>query len=180
MSEVPAAAFDPRELRRAFGLFATGVTVITAVGPDQEPVGITANSLASVSLDPPLLLWCIANKSSNLPAFIPGRAFAVHVLAESQRDMALHFAKSGRTKFEVDSSWRLKPYPPRIAGALARFDCAVESVLSAGDHSIVLGRIANFESGQVAPLLFHGSQFGRFEGISTAPQPYPLGPDDWF
>ena len=91
-----------RELRDVFGAFATGVTVVTAVRPDGEPVGMTANSFTSVSLDPPLILWCLADQSTSLPAFAPGAPFAVHVLGHEQRDLALHFARRGREKFDVD------------------------------------------------------------------------------
>src|SRR3984957_20955816 len=91
--EPVSTSFTQRQLRDAFGEFATGVTVITAVRPDGEPVGITANSFSSVSLEPPLLLWCLSNNSSGAVAFGPGAAFAVHVLSHEQREMAVHFAR---------------------------------------------------------------------------------------
>ena len=96
-----SSEFTVRELRDAFGQFGTGVTVITAVGPRGEPVGITANSLTSVSLDPPLLLWCLANKSSSTGAFAWQRRFNVHFLAEDQEDLAMQYARPSHEKFEA-------------------------------------------------------------------------------
>lgn len=158
---MPAA--KPQDLRRVFGLFTTGVTVVTGVSESIEPVGVTANSVTSVSLDPPLLLWCLANKSGSLSAFKLGAAFAVHVLAAHQKDIALHFARAGGAKFEVDAWWRAHPEPPIIAEALARIGCRVESLYAGGDHTIIVGRVEALDSRNDAPLAFQGSRFGRFE-----------------
>jgi 3-hydroxy-9,10-secoandrosta-1,3,5(10)-triene-9,17-dione monooxygenase reductase component len=157
-----SGSFTQRDLRDAFGAFGTGVTVVTAVRPDGEPVGVTANSFSSVSLDPPLLLWCLANASASVAAFGPGAAFAVHILCHEQRDLALHFARRAREKFEVDRHWRASPYPPRIAGALCRFDCRVYAVYPGGDHAIVVGEVLEIVRGTGSPLTFHGGRFGTF------------------
>jgi flavin reductase (DIM6/NTAB) family NADH-FMN oxidoreductase RutF len=154
---------DARELRRVFGLFTTGVTVVTAVGPGPEPVGVTANSVTSVSLDPPLILWCLANKSTSLGAFGPGAPFAIHILAAHQADIALHFARSGRSKFEVDDWWRSHPSPPDVDGALARIECRVDALHGGGDHTIIVGAVTGLQARAAAPLVFHASRFGRFE-----------------
>ena len=151
-----------RDLRDAFGLFATGVTVVTAVSPNGEPVGATANSFTSVSLDPPLLLWCLANSSSTASAFTVGAPFAVHVLTSHQRDTALHFARRTREKFEVDSHWRTNPSPPPVAEALVRFDCSVYAVHAGGDHQIIVGRVTAVTRGGGKPLAFYGGRFGEF------------------
>lgn len=158
-----------RELRDAFGTFATGVAVITAVRPDGEPVGVTANSLTSVSLDPPLLLWCLANASASVPAFEVGAHFAVHVLSYEQRDLALHFARRNREKFEVDHHWRSKPHPPQLAEAVCRFDCRVQSVNPGGDHLIIVGQVTGFHRHPGAPLAFHAGRFGSFTADSNSP-----------
>ena len=160
---MPPHGFSTRELRDAFGLFATGVTVVTAVSPNGEPVGTTANSFTSVSLDPPLLLWCLANASSTRPAFAAGAPFAVHVLAHDQRDLALHFARRSREKFEVDGHWRAKPSPPQVADVLCRFECFVSEVHPAGDHVIIIGEVVALrrrESG--VALAFFSGRFGSF------------------
>jgi flavin reductase (DIM6/NTAB) family NADH-FMN oxidoreductase RutF len=136
-----STAFDTRELRNILGLFATGVAVVTAVDPGGRPVGLTVNSLTSVSLDPPLLLWCLASKSANLPAFALGAPFHVHILADGQTSLALHFARGGREKFEVDPHWTREPAPPPIEGAIARMTCTVDALHAAGDHVVIVGRI---------------------------------------
>jgi flavin reductase (DIM6/NTAB) family NADH-FMN oxidoreductase RutF len=173
--------FDPLLLRAAFGSLATGVTVVTAVGVDGEPVGITANSVASVSLDPPLLLWCLANRSSSLGAFTDNAAFAVHVLAEGQRDIALHFARAQRAKFDIDPQWRANPHPPRVADVLARFECRVHALHAGGDHTIIVGRVTGLEQRLGSPLTFFGSRFGRFQGADTsvAANPWTDFRDAW-
>ena len=154
------AAFTQRDLRDAFGSFATGVTVITAVRPDREPIGITANSFTSVSLEPPLLLWCLANSSSNVEVFAEGAPFAVHVLSHDQRDLAMHFARKGRAKFDIDRHWRDNPHPPLIAEALCRFDCRVHATHPAGDHLIVVGEVLALARHAGAPLTVHAGRFG--------------------
>jgi flavin reductase (DIM6/NTAB) family NADH-FMN oxidoreductase RutF len=157
------ASFSQRELRDAFGSFATGVTVITAVRADGEPIGITANSMTSVSLDPPLLLWCIAKTSSSADLFVVGFPFAIHVLAHEQRDLALHFARKNRVKFDVDRHWRANPHPPHIADVLCRFDCRVHAVHDGGDHRIVVGEVTGIAMQPGAPLTFHCGRFGAIE-----------------
>jgi flavin reductase (DIM6/NTAB) family NADH-FMN oxidoreductase RutF len=156
------AAQGARELRDVFGTFATGVTVVTAVRADGEPVGTTANSFTSVSLDPPLVLWCLSIKSKSISAFSPGAPFAVHVLAHDQRDLAVHFARSGRERFDVDPHWRANPRPPHIAGVLSRMDCRVHSSLPGGDHWIIVGEVLTIERMAGEPLAFHAGRFGRF------------------
>jgi flavin reductase (DIM6/NTAB) family NADH-FMN oxidoreductase RutF len=151
-----------RELREVFGTFATGVTVVTAVRADGEPVGTTANSFTSVSLEPPLILWCLSLKSTSISAFSPGAPFTVHVLANDQPDLALHFARSGREKFDVDPYWRTNPHPPRIAGVLSRMDCRVHSTFPGGDHQIIVGEVLAVERRSGHPLAFYAGRFGRF------------------
>lgn len=158
MKRSPAA----RELRDVFGTFATGVTVVTAVRPDGEPVGVTANSFTSVSLDPPLILWCLSLKSTSIAAFSPHAPFAVHVLANDQRDLALHFARTGRERFDIDPYWRTNPHPPRIAGVLSRMECRVHGVFPGGDHWIIVGEVFAMERESGDPLAFHAGRFGRF------------------
>jgi 3-hydroxy-9,10-secoandrosta-1,3,5(10)-triene-9,17-dione monooxygenase reductase component len=155
-------SFSERDLRDAFGLFATGVTVVTGVRPDGEPVGVTANSFASVSLEPPLLLWCLAGGSSAVPAFTRGAAFAVHILSHHQLDLARHFARRGHEKFDLERAWRNKPHPPRLAEALCRFDCRVHGVHGGGDHLIIVGEVLHLERAPGTPLAFHASRFGSF------------------
>jgi 3-hydroxy-9,10-secoandrosta-1,3,5(10)-triene-9,17-dione monooxygenase reductase component len=159
-----------RVLREAFGTFATGVTVVTAIRPTGEPIGVTANSFTSVSLDPPLLLWCLAKSSSNVEAFGLDAPFAVHILAHQQRDLALHFARRSREKFEIDRAWRSNPSPPIIADALCRFDCRVHSLHGGGDHIIIVGEVLALQRHSGLPLAFHGGHFGCFAADKGSPQ----------
>lgn len=164
------SAFSQRDLRDAFGAFATGVTVVTAVRPDGEPVGMTANSLTSVSLEPPLLLWCLATASTSVAAFFPGAPFAVHVLSHNQMDIALHFARRAREKFEVDRHWRTNPHPPHVAEALCRFECRVHALHPAGDHVIIVGEVVALHRRAGAPLAFHAGRFGSFAADKGTPK----------
>lgn len=164
-----SSSFTQRELRDAFGLFATGVTVVTALRPDGQPVGVTANSFSSVSLDPPLLLWCLAGASSAVPAFVPEAQFAVHVLSHAQRELALHFARRMLEKFETRGKTH-GPHPPHIAHALCRFDCRVQAVHPGGDHLIVVGQVHGIAHGPGVPLAFHAGRFGSFTADPGAPE----------
>jgi flavin reductase (DIM6/NTAB) family NADH-FMN oxidoreductase RutF len=157
----PGTAFTQRDLRDAFGLFATGVTVVTAVRPDGDTVGVTANSFTSVSLEPALLLWCLAAGSSAAPAFTHGAPFAVHILSHHQLDLALQFARRAHEKFTHDSQ-RRGPHPPHLSGALCRFDCRVHAVHAGGDHLIIVGEVQGIACGPGTPLAFHAGRFGNF------------------
>ena len=151
-----------RDLRDVFGLFTTGITVVTAVGPDGEPVGITANSVTSVSLEPPLVLWCLAIASSKLAAFAPGMPFAIHILAADQAELALQFARRG-TRWPDDASPPgVAASPPKVPGAIARIECRTTVWFEGGDHKIILGAIEDLQAQPAAPLVFHASRFGTF------------------
>lgn len=151
---------DPRLLRDALGRFATGVTVVTCTGP-AGPVGITANSFASVSLDPPLVLWSIARGSSRFAAFAGAKGFAIHVLAEDERDLAARFAKAGST-FDGLSVTPGRGGAPLIAGTLARFDCGLHSAIDGGDHLVMVGRVLGASYRDGAPLVFSKGHYGGF------------------
>ncbi len=158
-----AETFDRRALRSAFGQFATGVTVVTGTRPDGEPVGVTANSFTSVSLEPPLLLWCLQNESTSFDAFGVGRAFVVNILAAGQDHQAMHFAKRAAVKFPSGPAIAIAR-APRLSGALCRLDCVVEATHPGGDHTIIIGRVTSFENEGGAPLLYHAGHFGAFSG----------------
>ena len=160
---------EPRELRDAFGTFATGVTVVTARRPDRQPIGVTANSFASVSLSPPLALWCIARDSASVPAFVEGADFAVHVLTAAQHEVALRFATRGGEKYPGGTVAGKHGPAPNVPGALCRIDCVVQEVHPGGDHLIVVGLIVAVDRRVGAPLLFHGGRFGRIEVDASSP-----------
>ena len=152
--------FDPRALRDAFGAFMTGVTVVTAHDADGRPIGFTANSFASVSLSPPLLLVCVARSARSHAAVTSASGFAVNVLAEDQKDVSNTFARSVADRF-ASVVWGNGPHgSPIIEGAAAWFDCGLERVVEAGDHSILIGRIEAFgNSGRNGLGYTRGSYF---------------------
>ena len=165
---------DPRALRDAFGCFMTGVTVVTALDDQGKPLGFTANSFSSVSLDPPLLLVSIANRSANLEQFRNARGFAVNILSEGQRDISATFAKPSEDRF-ASVYWRHGPVgSPLIAEVSGWFDCTMEQVIPAGDHTILLGRIGAFEANAHPGLGYYRGAY--VTPAATAAQ-LPAGPD---
>ena len=152
-------ALDPKEFRTALGSFATGVTVITAVGSDGTPVGLTANSFNSVSLDPPMVLWSLSRKALSLPVFVQAQHWAVHVLAADQEPLSNRFAKSGADKFaglDLESSLEGVPL---IRGCAARFQCKTSFQHEGGDHIIFVGEVTAFDRSDHSPLVFHAGRY---------------------
>lgn len=144
-----------RALRDAFGCFATGVTVVTTRQPDGTPRGFTANSFTSVSLDPPLLLVCIAKAAHSCDTFAQADHFAVNILAEDQKDVSGLFASRAADKFD-HATWRGDAQGvPLIDGSLASFSCAQHQVVDAGDHLILIGRVLDFQTSERAPLGYY-------------------------
>lgn len=149
-----------RQYRDALGCFATGVTVVTARGA-RGPVGITANSFSSVSLDPPLILWSPARASRRFHVMTSARTFAVHVLAAGAEALALRFARSGEDFRNL--AMETDPAVPLIdEGWIARFVCARVAVHDAGDHAIVVGRVEDCARREGPPLVFAGGAYGDF------------------
>jgi flavin reductase (DIM6/NTAB) family NADH-FMN oxidoreductase RutF len=137
---------DPRALRDAFGAFLTGVTVVTTRNDQGEPIGFTANSFTSVSLDPPLLLVCLARTSRNYATLTGARGFAVNILAEDQKDVSNTFARPVEDRFAA-VDWQAGPFgSPVFSGVAAWFDCSMDRVVDAGDHVILIGRIEAFHN----------------------------------
>lgn len=151
---------DPKALRNAFGAFATGVTVITTRQPDGTPRGFTANSFTSVSLDPPLLLVCLAKTAHSADTFATAPHFAVNILSEDQKAVSGLFASRAPDKFD-QCAWTPGPADvPLIDGSLAQFTCANHQLVDAGDHLILIGRIEHFTAAEGQPLgYFRGNYF---------------------
>ncbi|MFG6177532.1 flavin reductase family protein [Halomonas sp. THAF12] len=156
-----APAIDGRALRDTLGRFATGVTIVTARTEDGMPVGITANSFSSLSLDPPLILWSLALTSPSLPAFAEGRSFAVNILGHHQDALAMQFARPSDDKFEDVAHGANAAGVPLLDGALARLECRVEFTRIAGDHLLIVGRVQAFSTEEGEPLLFYQGGFQR-------------------
>lgn len=139
-------SFDARALRDAFGAFLTGVTVVTARGEDGAPIGFTANSFTSVSLDPPLLLVCLAKTSRNYALLTQAKGFGVNILAEHQKDISNTFAKPVEDRFAA-VKWTNGPHgSPVFSDVAAWFDCSMHEVTEAGDHVVLIGRVEAFEN----------------------------------
>lgn len=154
-TEAPA----PTALRSAFGRFATGVTIVTCRDADGQPVGLTANSFSSLSLDPPLLLWSLRRESPSLAAFEAASHFVVNVLAESQVDLSRTFASRRADKF-ADGQWSEGlGGAPVLAGCAAVFECRTEQRLEGGDHRLFIGRVLRIADLSIAPLLFHAGHY---------------------
>jgi flavin reductase (DIM6/NTAB) family NADH-FMN oxidoreductase RutF len=156
-------SFDQRDLRDALGLFATGVTVVTAAG-DEGPVGMTVNSFASVSLDPPLVLWSVARESDRAGTFERAGFFAVHVLSAEHRSLAQHFAAFG-SEFDGIDIEEGQGGVPLLSTFSARFECRTAARHPGGDHVILVGEVLRIATRPGFPLVFHGGRFGRFSAI---------------
>lgn len=149
--------------REALGCFGTGVTVVTAM-TETGPLAMTVNSFTSVSLDPPLVLWCPARLSPRHDRLVAADSFAIHVMAEDQQDIASHFARTGDDFTGID--WVSDAGgPPLLSGCLARFDCTRVAAHDGGDHTILVGRVdhATYRAGQ--GLMFKRGQYGGFLGL---------------
>lgn len=148
-----------RQFRQALGSFATGVTIVTT--SDGKPIGVTANSFNSVSLDPPLVLWSLARSSASMEAFRTSGHFAVHILGAHQEGLSGRFARSGSDKFDgID--WRSGVAgSPVLSDYSALFECRTVECYDGGDHVIFVGQVENFDRRDAAPLLFHAGRYAE-------------------
>lgn len=159
---------DPQALRRALGNFATGVAVVTTLDAHQRPVGLTVNSFTSVSLSPPLVLFCLASQSSNLAAFQQAGSFAINVLHSGQDELSRRFSSPISDRFSgVD--WRLGELgAPLIADTAATFECEHHDTLERGDHVIFLGHVKRLQHAQVdEPLLYFQGRFRQVAALAA-------------
>ncbi|MDJ1007312.1 MAG: flavin reductase family protein [Paracoccaceae bacterium] len=153
-----------RAYRDALGSFATGVTVVTT-RTSQGPVGITANSFASVSLDPALVLWSPAKSSRRHDAFAGAQSFAIHVLDAAQGAVAEAFVKDG-APFDRVAVRNVATGIPLLDDCLAVFECRRHAAHDAGDHTIIVGEVIAAETRPGEPLLFVQGKYGRFTGAN--------------
>jgi 3-hydroxy-9,10-secoandrosta-1,3,5(10)-triene-9,17-dione monooxygenase reductase component len=160
------AAIDGKRFRSVLGHFATGVVVITAVDPATgRPIGLAANSFTSVSLDPPLVSFCVAHTSTTWPRLRAAERYCVNILSAPQREICLRFAAKGGDRF-AGLDWTESPGGgPLIDGALAWLECSVEAEYAAGDHVIVVARVHHLDRRHDGdPLIFYRGSYGRFDG----------------
>lgn len=153
---------DARVLRDAFGCFTTGVTVVTTFDGEGRPVGFTANSFASVSLDPPLALVCVDNGAASLPALETAGAFTVNVLHADQEDMARRFARRGGDRFAHTSYETWLTGAPVLDGCMANFEMRTHHAFQAGDHKVFVGQIvkARMDPAHRPLVFFRGGYCG--------------------
>ena len=161
---------DPRQFRNALGCFATGVTVVTAQAAGRPAIGITANSFSSVSLDPPLVLWCLDKKSDTFPVFEAASLFAINILREADQEISSRLARRGQHELNGLPLKTGKTGLPLLEDALALFECEVESRHDAGDHIILVGRVVAFDyvvNGGAAsggPLIYYRGDYRSVTG----------------
>ncbi len=158
------AQVDSQRFREAMARFASGVTVVTTKDAESGvPVGFTASAFTSLSLDPPLVLVCLARSADCYPAFAKAEAMAVSILAAGQQDVALRFATRGADKFGPTAvvSGDLTGLP-LIADALAHVECAIWDRFDGGDHVILVGKVLSARAADAEPLLHFNRRFGRF------------------
>jgi flavin reductase (DIM6/NTAB) family NADH-FMN oxidoreductase RutF len=167
MSEPTNPVFEPRELRRAFGSFATGVTIVTTLDENSIACGFTANSFTSVSIDPPLLLVSIAKSAFGCRVFTESSGFAVNILAQEQRELSNRFASSGEDKF-ASVDWRSENTGSPVFGdVVAWFDCSHHEQVDAGDHMILIGKVEGFDYSSATPL---GFCRGAYMSVGLSPK----------
>jgi 3-hydroxy-9,10-secoandrosta-1,3,5(10)-triene-9,17-dione monooxygenase reductase component len=154
---------DAGDFRRAMGQFATGITVVTGRDSEGRPFGLTVNSFTSVSLSPPLVLFCLATRSElNAPLGLT-RRYGVSVLSEAQEEWSTRFATSGIDRFEGVEMVEGAQGLPLVPDALAWLECRVTDVHAGGDHSIYVGEVLSLEVRPGRPLLYHASGYRRLE-----------------
>jgi flavin reductase (DIM6/NTAB) family NADH-FMN oxidoreductase RutF len=158
----------PQLMREAMGCFATGVAIVTTLGPDGEPIGLTVDSFNSVSMDPPLILWSLGLKAPSLPAFRSHPAFVVNILSSEQLDLCRQFAVSGADKF-ANVRWEAGLHgAPVLNNNHATLQCLNYRQYEGGDHEIFLGEVAEVTVGADKPLVYHRGKFGEVGGITSA------------
>lgn len=155
---------DPDVFRDVLGRFATGVTAVTGIA-DGTPAGLAVNSFASVSLDPPLVLFCVAHTSLTWPRLRHAARLCVNVLAERQAGLSRRLAESGPDKFR-GLDWTASPSgAPILDGAIAWVECSVASRHPAGDHDIIVAEVHHLGATDTDPLLFYRGRYGGFTAL---------------
>ena len=171
------SASNPHEFRNALGQFATGVTIVTTIDAQAAPVGVTASSFNSVSLDPPLVLWSLAKTANSMPAYQNSGGFNVHVLASHQSELSNQFARSSDDKFAgLDWSPCEQGFPllPEYA---ALFRCKTHFQYEGGDHIIFVGEVIDYQTHDFPVLVFQGGRYADAKQKTAPAQPHELGVD---
>lgn len=158
-----SVAIDPKEFRSAAGQFMTGVTIATTLAPDGQPRGVTVNSFTTVSLDPPLILFCVGRSSRSFDAFDAAQSFAVNILSSAQRQLSSTFGSKIEDKF-ADTGWTPgRGGSPLFPGSLSRFDCVLHQKIDAGDHIVLIGRVIGIDKTAGTPLGYYSGNYIDFD-----------------
>ena len=153
-------AMDGREFRDALGRFATGVCLITTTTQDGRALALTANSFASVSLDPPLVLWSLQNNSDVYDAYATPRHYAINILSDQQQELSGRYARKGDHELDPAHYTLGEDGAPLISGALAAFECELHQTHDGGDHLIIVGRVTRMQNAEDgAPLVFYSGGY---------------------
>ncbi|AQH02389.1 hypothetical protein A9R05_25835 [Burkholderia sp. KK1] len=156
--------------RDALSAFPSGVTIVSTTDEQGRHWGFTASSFSSVSMNPPLVLVCIANTADSHAAFVKARRYAINILSQEQKDVAMHFARKGVDKFGPHAfrfGTEDDPHPPMLPGSMASLVCVARDVHEAGDHTVLIGEIQDVELGDATPLVYYNRGFRNLE-LETA------------
>ena len=157
-----SAPFDPGIFRQTLGRFATGITIVTACDAQGSPHGLTVNSFTSVSLAPPLVLFCIGKTSQSLESIMAANSFAINILSAEQEVISTRFASRLESRFDGVDWVPGVTGSPLLAGALATLDCRKHQTVEAGDHYILIGEVmATAFHDDADPLLYFASKYRR-------------------
>jgi len=168
---------DPNQFRNALGQFATGVTVVTTLDGGGDPVGVTASSFNSVSLDPPLVLWSLAKTAHSMPAYQSSGGFNVHVLASHQSGISNQFARSSDDKFAGIAWSPCDQGFPLLPEYAALFRCKTHYQYEGGDHIIFVGEVIDYQTHDLPVLVFHGGRYADAKQKLDPAQPPQPGVD---
>jgi len=162
-------SIDQRTFRKALGCFASGVTVVTAIHPTTKaPVGVTVSAFCSLSLEPPLVLFCLGNHTAALEAYTESGYFAVNILAEGQRDVSIRFASRSERRFDGQHYETWASGAPILPGCLVNMECALVEARATGDHLVVIGKVLKVKHQEGgSPLVYFRSSYVEYGGSPT-------------
>lgn len=151
-----------RAYRNSLSAFTTGVAIVTTRTPEGEKVGLTVNSFTSLSIDPPMVLWCLGKKSKSVPLFQKSRPFTVSVLTAGQQHLAEIFSSQNNDRFKDVALAGDPTGAPIIDGCLSWFECKVDNIFDGGDHHIIVGEVSRFGRQDEKPLVFQNGEYKFF------------------
>ncbi|CAM3941333.1 Flavin reductase domain protein FMN-binding protein [Bordetella tumbae] len=160
------ALHDIKTFRDALSAFPSGVTIVSTTDHEGRHWGFTASSFSSVSMDPPLVLVCLAKTAESHAAFVRAKRYVINILSEEQQEIALQFSRKNADKFGQHAfrfGTKSKPHPPVLPGSLASLHCVAQDCHEAGDHTVLIGRVDDIERCDATPLLYFNRGFRKIE-----------------